>query len=1007
MPKLLSLLMGTLPIALLLILAGCSDDFKDGYVNGDTDFVSGNPSMQSESNRNGAGSFAADDAAQELSADTASSNAKELAEREIVEADIVQTVGNTLYALSRYRGLSVIDISNPAHMVLLGRFEAYGDPFEMYVRDGLVLALYSSFYSYAYDEATNSWTEDSSSRVIVLDVSNPARIQQRSAFEMLGNISDSRIVGDVLYTVSYESGYCWGCDANNPKTVITSLSVGNPDAIQVVDSLTFAENGYSWQRSVEVNQNRMYVAGPNYDYWDDANPTSVIQVVDISDPTGKLVPGASVTIAGQIESRWQMNEYEGVLRVISQPGSTWNSGAQPVVETFTVVSSQELTPLGQMAMVLPRPENLQSVRFDGTRGYAVTFEQTDPLFVIDLGNPAQPVQLGELEIPGWLYHMEPRGNRLFAIGYDDTTIGGRGMAVSLFDVTDPVAPVMLDRVNFGGEWSWMPEDQDRIHKAFKILDDAGLILMPYSGWSYDTDGYYSTFESGIQLIDFTADDLTLRGAAPHMGQARRAFLNNGHLFAMSDDRVDAFDITNRDNPTLLSSVTLSRSVQQAVRAGNYMVELVTNWWTEQASLEVYPVGDPDAQTPVGAIDLSRLKPADARDYYYWGYGFNFSSARLFQFNGSTIYLTWREYGGYVMDDVMMKEEGKDGLGVAVFDISDPANPTLISNTLFPFDNSGDYYYYYDYDYYYYNSAVVQTGDTLLQRGDVIVMETSGENSVSMIDLSDPANPQLYNAPARPAENHSGLAEGNGVVYTSHSEAVEGSANQSRFYLDRINVSNPANATWMTPVNIPGTPVYYNHQTGQLATIDYRRTTTRINDADKCYRDYQRHNTWYDYDTGDCTFILYSLSFLTVKNNVATLHKTVALDDVGVVRKVVAGDSALFIDIPNTGWYNYETYEYKEYPGSIAVWSLETESPIIQAGQWHPLAPDGGINAVKGNRVLVSSYWPSIAAIYDVTAAGITEVLQVEVNGYVANTFMDDQYLVTLAGQYGIQSIPLQ
>ena len=54
-------------------------------------------------------------------------------------------------------------------------------------------------------------------------------------------------------------------------------------------------------------------------------------------------------------------------------------------------------------------------------------------------------QMGELEIPGWVYHMEPRGDRVYALGYDDAA-EGRGMTVSIFDVSDMTTPTMLDRV---------------------------------------------------------------------------------------------------------------------------------------------------------------------------------------------------------------------------------------------------------------------------------------------------------------------------------------------------------------------------------------------------------------------------------------------------------------------------------------------------------------------------------------------------------------------------------
>jgi uncharacterized secreted protein with C-terminal beta-propeller domain len=67
-----------------------------------------------------------------------------------------------------------------------------------------------------------------------------------------------------------------------------------------------------------------------------------------------------------------------------------------------------LNALGSTAMHIPANESLRSVRFDGPRGYAITAEQMDPLFTLDLSDPTEPKQVGELEMPGWVYHGSPR-----------------------------------------------------------------------------------------------------------------------------------------------------------------------------------------------------------------------------------------------------------------------------------------------------------------------------------------------------------------------------------------------------------------------------------------------------------------------------------------------------------------------------------------------------------------------------------------------------------------------
>src|SRR5262245_12659201 len=169
----------------------------------------------------------------------------------------------------------------------------------MYLRGGVVYAMFSDWGQSIYDDATKSWSWVQSSRIEALDVTQPAAIHSIGSFDLPGSISDSRIVGDILYAVTFENGYCWGCKGSR-NTTVTSLNVIDPATIGVVDQLSFADNdpySYGWRRSVSVTQERMYVSGIEWDGMSQGHST--IDVVDISDPTGVLVKGASVQAVGE------------------------------------------------------------------------------------------------------------------------------------------------------------------------------------------------------------------------------------------------------------------------------------------------------------------------------------------------------------------------------------------------------------------------------------------------------------------------------------------------------------------------------------------------------------------------------------------------------------------------------------------------------------------------------------------------------------------------------------
>ena len=78
----------------------------------------------------------------------------------------------------------------------------------------------------------------------------------------------------------------------------------------------------------------------------------------------------------------------------------------------------------------------------------VTFRQTDPLYTVDLSDPASPRTLGALKIPGFSTYLHPMGGgRLLGIGQDADLDGTtRGTQASVLDVTDLAHPRRLSRL---------------------------------------------------------------------------------------------------------------------------------------------------------------------------------------------------------------------------------------------------------------------------------------------------------------------------------------------------------------------------------------------------------------------------------------------------------------------------------------------------------------------------------------------------------------------------------
>jgi hypothetical protein len=147
----------------------------------------------------------------------------------------------------------------------------------------------------------------------------------------------------------------------------------------------------------------------------------------------------------------------------------------PSSSAVTVLELRDGT-LRQVGRVdgLGRGETIRAVRFAGPVGYVVTFRQTDPLFTLDLADPAHPELAGELKMPGYSAYLHPLGGHLMlGVGRDASADGlTTGVLVSLFDIADPAHARLLDRATLPSAWAGVEADTH----AFTYAD--GLALIP-------------------------------------------------------------------------------------------------------------------------------------------------------------------------------------------------------------------------------------------------------------------------------------------------------------------------------------------------------------------------------------------------------------------------------------------------------------------------------------------------------------------------------------------------
>ena len=445
--------------------------------------------------------------------------------REVVESDIWRLEGDRMYFFNQYRGLQIVDLSNVEQPQLLGEMELPAAGEQMYLVDaGHAVLLARNSCSY--------WSGDAESRLVIVDVSGTDPIEIASV-PVEGRIQDSRLVGTALYVTTQvyrhrteseggvdEEIWEWGSqvvsyDLSQPAFPVEMDSIWVPgfqNVIQATSEFLFV----STQGSLRRDRGR-----------------STLKIIDIGQADGAMTELSEIRPAGRILDKFKINMHGKILRVISELPVR---PLQTDLETFDLTNPKRPFKLG--AVTLGENESLHATRFDGDKAYIVTFFRVDPLWVVDLSDPANPTISGELEVPGWSTYIQPLGDQLLSIGIDN--VKGWRVSVSLFDVADPAKPGLLSRVPIGNHYSWSEANHDE--KAFGWIEEAGLILVPFQ--SYEESGSMA----GVQLIDLKGDALQKRGVIEHTVAPRRSALKDDVILSLSGRSLMAVDATDRDRP---------------------------------------------------------------------------------------------------------------------------------------------------------------------------------------------------------------------------------------------------------------------------------------------------------------------------------------------------------------------------------------------------------------------------------------------------------------------------
>lgn len=320
-----------------------------------------------------------------------------------------------------------------------------------------------------------------------LRAENTRLIQEASTADWIPSAVDTLYTGGVAHTREGVLTDCTGYYASADGDGSAFLSVVSMDpsrhdplaAVTVVGRPGFvygaADALYVAARQAYPGEGGWYFADPA----ENPEASTVHEFLLTSQPYPRATYSGSGVVKGRVLNQFSMDRFDGRLRIATTTGHV---PSPDVHSTITVLEKQGpgLVEVGRLDQIAPT-EDIRSVRFDGERGFIVTFKKTDPLFVLDLADPTAPSIAGELKIPGFSTYMHLMDeDHLLTIGYDADDQGSfawfQGVMLQIFDVSDPANPALTHKEIIGTRGS--TSEATTNHLAFNYFAQKDLLAIP-------------------------------------------------------------------------------------------------------------------------------------------------------------------------------------------------------------------------------------------------------------------------------------------------------------------------------------------------------------------------------------------------------------------------------------------------------------------------------------------------------------------------------------------------
>lgn len=406
-----------------------------------------------------------------------------------------------------------------------------------------------------------------STLITTYDISDINNIKLKDTFTQSGMYISSRIIGEKLYLVTSHTPHTAkdlpkiNFDAatddepkkeNIPAKNIFSVKKASSNSFAVVSELdvndfenknTIAVMGCSSE--IYCNENNLYLLsedslneygglGKYISYRSVINKTRIVKL-NLSD---NIKITASALINGRVKDRYSLDEKNGMLRVSASEYKTFGR----FKDNSLYILDENLKQKGKVKG-FAKGEEIKAVRYEGDTAYVITYEETDPLFVIDLKNPSAPKILGSVKISGFSTMLVPVDkNTLLGIGYHTKNSRVDGLKLAVFDISNKLNPKVTDSKSYKYYYSAVQEEP----KALIVNPNKKTYTLPFKlgPENFDVDEMDEIIKEFSGIISFKVENGKLKNPetvfSKKLKDVERCIYigDNIYMFSESSKKID-------------------------------------------------------------------------------------------------------------------------------------------------------------------------------------------------------------------------------------------------------------------------------------------------------------------------------------------------------------------------------------------------------------------------------------------------------------------------------------